>query len=323
MPLALGLLLPTRGVVVNSTTYPIDVSPVIDMAVQAEQAGLDSVWVGDSLVAKPRLEPLATLAAISAKTQRVRLGTSVLLAPLRHPVALAQQAATVDLLSKGRLTLGLGVGGVFNAAQRQEWRTTGVEAGERGARMTEILQVCRGLWTGGVDFHGKHFTVDIPTYQLRPCQPTVPMLLACHLATGSNLQYRRAARYADGVIGITDAPAAYRQVLDQVGAYWGEYARQEPLRTAFYMTVNIDSAIAKAAQDADTFIRAYYGQNFWADKWGPFGPADQIAQRILDYHAAGAQELIIRFAAANQRQQLDRFLTAVLPQVRAAAHLAR
>lgn len=323
MPLALGLLLPTRGVVINRAAYPIDVSPVIDMAVQAEQAGLDSVWVGDSLIAKPRLEPLATLAAISAKTARLRLGTSVLLAPLRHPVALAQQAATVDLLSKGRLTLGLGVGGIFNEAQRQEWRTAGVDPSERGSRMTELLQVCRGLWTGGLAFHGKHFNIDIPTYQLRCYQPSIPMLLACHLATGSDPQYRRAARYADGVIGITDAPAAYRQVLDKVGAYYGEYARIEPLRTAFYMTVHIDPDITKAAQDADTFIRAYYGQNFWADKWGPFGPADRIAQRILDYHQAGAQEIIIRFAAANQPQQLDRFLTAVVPQVRAAAHLVR
>ena len=84
------------------------------MAEAVEQAGLDSVWVGDSLTAKPRLEPLTTLAAIAMRTNKVRLGTAVMLAALRNPVQLAQMSATVDTISGGRLILGAGVGGAFN-----------------------------------------------------------------------------------------------------------------------------------------------------------------------------------------------------------------
>ncbi len=90
----LGVLLPTRGILLGDT-HPTNANLVLDLAQQVESAGLDSVWVGDSLTAKPRLEPLSTLAAIAAKTERVRLGTAVLLMALRNPVQLAQTLATV------------------------------------------------------------------------------------------------------------------------------------------------------------------------------------------------------------------------------------
>ena len=99
-PLKLGVLLPTRALVMRDEP-PKDANPVLEMALRAEAAGLDSVWVGDSLSAKPRMEPLTTLAALATHTQRVRLGTAVLLGALRHPVLLAQMVGTLDLLSQG------------------------------------------------------------------------------------------------------------------------------------------------------------------------------------------------------------------------------
>jgi alkanesulfonate monooxygenase SsuD/methylene tetrahydromethanopterin reductase-like flavin-dependent oxidoreductase (luciferase family) len=87
------VLLPTRGLLLKEAN-PTDGGLVIRLAQRAEEAGLDSVWVGDSLIAKPRLEPLTTLAAVAAVTERVRLGTAVLLMALRHPVLLAQSMAT-------------------------------------------------------------------------------------------------------------------------------------------------------------------------------------------------------------------------------------
>lgn len=319
-PPQIGLLLPTRGVVLKDAARP-DVGPILTMARQAEAAGLDSVWVGDSLMAKPRLEPLATLAAVAMVTSRVRLGTSVLLAPLRHPLQLAQQAATVDLLSRGRLVLGLGVGGVFNAAQRAEWQAVGVEPKQRGARMDECVAVLRHLWAGEpVTFTGRHFPLEKVTQELHAYQPGgVPMLLACHHATGSEVQYRRAAKWGNGVMGITDPPEKYAEVLRRVRELGAEEGRDlTRMASAFYMTVNINPSGATAFGEADRFIRAYYGQNFWADKWGPFGPAPAVAQRILAYAAAGAKEVVVRFASIEgQAEQLQRFLAEVLPLVQA------
>ena len=119
-----GVLLPSRRLVMEGGD-PRRFREIVELAQSAEEAGLDSVWVGDSLTAKPRLEPLSTLTAVAQHTDRVRLGTAVLLAALRHPVHLAHQAATVDFISGGRLVLGAGVGGAFNDAQRSEWKSSG------------------------------------------------------------------------------------------------------------------------------------------------------------------------------------------------------
>ena len=314
----LGILLPTRGILLKGETPP-DLSPLFALAQQAEDAGLDSVWVGDSLVSKPRLEPLSTLAAVAMKTSRLKLGTAVLLAPLRQPVQLAQMAATVDVLSGGRLTLGMGVGGVFTESQRQEWLAVSVPPQERGGRMTELVQVCRRLWTEEeVTFAGRYFQLEKVTMEPRPAQPRgVPMLLACHSATGSEAQYRRAARYADGVMGISDTPEQYAQVLERVRGYAAEEGRDpSELRTAFYMTVNLNLDRAAAEHEADDFIKRYYGLNFWAERWGPFGPPQEVTHRILEYYRAGAQEVILRFASPDPLAQIGTFLEEVVPGVR-------
>ena len=115
----LGILLPTRGLLLRGDQPP-NIDRIFALAKTVETAGLDSVWVGDSLMAKPRMEPLSILNALAARTSRVRLGTAVLLPALRHPVLLAQSLATADLVSGGRLVIGAGVGGIFNADQKRE-----------------------------------------------------------------------------------------------------------------------------------------------------------------------------------------------------------
>src|SRR5262249_29739079 len=98
----IGVLIPTRGAVMQSARRPPGGGGGT-VARLADRSGYDAVWVGDSVVAKPRLEPLTTLAYIAGITTRVRLGTAVLLPALRHPVVLAQQIANVDQISRGRL----------------------------------------------------------------------------------------------------------------------------------------------------------------------------------------------------------------------------
>src|SRR2546427_746263 len=120
----LGIVVPTRGAVMQSARRP-PVEECWAMARHADRAGYDAVWVGDSIVAKPRLEPLTTLAYLAGITERVRLGTAVLLPALRHPVVLAHQISNVDQISRGRLVLGLGVGWslAWAPAPRVAWAT--------------------------------------------------------------------------------------------------------------------------------------------------------------------------------------------------------
>jgi len=314
----LGIVLPTRAILLQDHSNK-DLSSIFRLAQKAEMSGLNSVWVGDSLIAKPRLEPLSTLAALAMETDRVKLGTAVLLAPLRHPIQLAQTAATVDFLSNGRLILGMGVGGAFNEPQKKEWSSIGVSPKERGRRMTEIVQICRQLWTKeNTSFKGHHFYLENVSIEPKPINPLgIPMLLACHYATGSKIQYQRAAYFGDGVIGISDTPEQYKQALTKVEQYRAEqgYSRSR-LKTAFYMTININRDKIMAWQEADTFIRRYYGQNFWAGKWGPFGPPEEITRRILEYFESGAQEIIVRFASMNPLDQIHSFIEQVVPAVK-------
>src|SRR5258705_12118995 len=143
----LGVLIPTRGAVMQSARRP-PVEECWAMARHADRAGYDAVWVGDSIVARPRLEPLTTLAFLAGITERVRLGTAVLLPALRHPVVLAHQICNVDQISRGRLVLGLGVGWSLPSAER-EWAACGADHKRRVRRLEEHGRIWRMLWRGG------------------------------------------------------------------------------------------------------------------------------------------------------------------------------
>jgi alkanesulfonate monooxygenase SsuD/methylene tetrahydromethanopterin reductase-like flavin-dependent oxidoreductase (luciferase family) len=318
----LGLLLGTRGLLLRSQREgtPLDPAPVLELAERAEAAGLDSVWVGDSLVSKPRLEPVAMLAAIAARTKRVKLGTAVLLPALRPVVPLAHSLATVDVLSGGRALIAAGVGGAFNADQQQDWAAAGVDKATRAGRLTEMVQVMKRLWTGEpVTFHGRHFTLDDITLLPRPIQPGgVPLLLATHYKTGSEAQARRAARYADGVMGITDSPEQYAQMWEAVAGFAREEGRDpESMERAYYMTVHIGDDRAAAKAEGEEFLMGYYKVNHWGGNWGPWGPPDEVAERMLAFVRAGVGHLVVRFAAWDQPAQWARFEAEVLPRFRA------
>ncbi|HAL46511.1 MAG TPA: LLM class F420-dependent oxidoreductase, partial [Dehalococcoidia bacterium] len=179
---------------------PKNIESILSMAETAEAAGLDSVWVGDSLTAKPRLEPLTVLAALATRTRRVRIGTAVMLGALRHPVLLAHAAATVDLISEGRVVLGLGIGGAFNDAQRQEWLNAGVDPSGRASRFEETVDLLKRLTRGDeVTFQGRHF--DLREVSIAPVSPNaggVRTLIACHWRAGRERQFRRAAELGNG-----------------------------------------------------------------------------------------------------------------------------
>jgi alkanesulfonate monooxygenase SsuD/methylene tetrahydromethanopterin reductase-like flavin-dependent oxidoreductase (luciferase family) len=310
----LGILLPTRGLLLGEA-HPKSAEAVLNLAQRVEEVGLDSVWVGDSLTAKPRLEPLSTLAAVAARTQRVRLGTAVLLMALRHPVPLAQTMATVDLISQGRLVIATGVGGAFNEEQRQEWQNAGVRASQRARRLEEMVQIVKGLGSGQpVTFQGRHFDLDSVVMQPQAVRSEgVPILLACHWRSRArDAQFQRAARWADGIISISDTPEEYRQVVQQVRSAADDLGREpSALETAMYLTVNLGQNVSRAEAESEKFLTGYYGANIWGTRWGPFGDPERVKERLAEYAEAGAQTLVVRFASFEPERQLDMFLERV------------
>ena len=152
MPPKIGYLLPTRERVMEGRPQT---GPLLDLAARAEGLGFDSVWVGDSLLARPRHDPLTLLAAVAARTRKVQLGTAVFLPALRNPVVLAHQLATLDQISEGRLVLGAGIASDV-ANIRAEFTAAGVPFEGRVGRMMEGLRLARALWSGKpIDWDGR------------------------------------------------------------------------------------------------------------------------------------------------------------------------
>jgi probable F420-dependent oxidoreductase len=178
-----------------------DAHALVDLASRAEALGFDSVWVHDHVfnVAhvlerigdRPYYEPLTLLAYVAARTSRVRLGTSVLVLPYHHPVRLAKTAATLDVLSGGRLVLGVGVGAI-----EQEMQAMGTPFKERGAFTDESIAVMRTLWTQErPTFAGRYTQFAGMPFSPKPLQkPSIPVVIG----GVSRAAIRRAARVGDG-----------------------------------------------------------------------------------------------------------------------------
>jgi probable F420-dependent oxidoreductase len=188
-----------------------DVQALVDLAVRAEELGFHSVWahdhvfnvghVLDRIGGKPYYDPLTFLSFVAARTRRVRLGTSVLVLPYHNPIRLAKAAATLDVLSGGRLTLGVGVGSI-----EQETRAMGNVFKERGAFSDEAITVMRTLWTQeDPKFDGKYSHFSGMKFSPKPLQkPSIPLVIG----GVSRAAVRRAARLGDGWQPLGLAPDA-------------------------------------------------------------------------------------------------------------------
>lgn len=175
----------------------------------AEEAGLDSVWVPDHVlrVFGPVLDPLTALAFLAGSTSRIKLGTSVLVLPYRHPVALANVTSTLDVLSGGRFVLGAGAG--WNAA---EFEALGMSVGERGRRTDEILDCLQVLWSGEESsFSGRFYSFSDAQIGTSPTTPGGPPVL---VGGKSEAALRRTLRFSNGWMGFRDDPDSIRRVRD-------------------------------------------------------------------------------------------------------------
>ena len=313
-----GYVLPTRGLVLDSDGSQDQVARAESCAAlarTAESIGFTSVWAGDSVLAKPRLDPLTTLAAVAAETDAVDLGTAVHLPHLRRPVAVAQQAATVDLLSGGRLSLGVGVGSGDSVAVEHE--QLGVPYERRGRVLDETLDVVRGLWNGPLDeYDGDFVTLEDADIGLRP-----PGELPVYVASATfdprdgfpEPIRRRIADHGDGWLPIAKSPAMYADGIDRARDIVRDAGREESaFEAAYYQDVVIAETREAALDRARDFLAAYYPE--WGElsdeqieRRGAFGPPSVVVEHLETYAEAGVETFVTRFASSDQRAQLRRF----------------
>ena len=298
MTVKLGYLLPTRENIMKGRPA---VKPMLEAAQGAGDLGVDSIWVGDSLLARPRHDPLTLLAAVAAAVPEVELGTAVLLPALRNPVVLAQQLATIDQISEGRLIVGAGIAAdVPNI--RAEFTAAGVPFDARVGRMMEGFRLCRALWTGEpVSWDGRWNLVESVLAPV-PHRPGGPPIW---LAAGVQAGIERAGAHYDGWFPIGPDASTFgerrKSFVDAALAAGRDPATQT---TAIYLTVAILDDGVEAEAAIDSYLEGYYGvpahalRKFQACRGGNLS---QVLEFIRSYVDAGAEHLVIRIVGDHQR----------------------
>ncbi|WP_405166009.1 LLM class flavin-dependent oxidoreductase [Nocardia sp. NBC_01499] len=302
-----GILLPSRE---TAMTGRHDVAGLVAFAKVAEEAGFDSVWTGDSPLARTRVDPLTLLAAVAAATSRIRLGTAALTATLRHPLLGAHQAATVDQLAPGRLVLGLGAGFPLPES-RAEFDAIGVPFGERVGRLDETVRIWRAAWSGAPDFDGKFWRIDDLARALPTPAGGPPLWLA---GSDTPKVLARVARHYDGWLPYLPDPSAYARA-------WATIQQQttRAVTPAMYATIVLDDDPEHARAELEGYVRQYYRQPLAVMSaiqayFG--GTAEECADWLARYLDAGATTLILRLGSLNVHRQLDLVAEKLLPALR-------
>ena len=314
-----GVLLPTRGIVMESVRRP-PVEACWSMARAADAAGYDAVWVGDSIVAKPRLEALTTLAYLAGITRRVRLGTAVLLPALRHPVVLANEIANVDQISRGRVVLGLGVGWSLPSAER-EWAACGADHRRRVRRLEEhVADLAAALARGAGDAiaAGTSSSSTTPSAPCRGRSAGPPVLItAGNRGELLPAQFDRFARLGDGIITTYVHAEECRSVRERAEEALAARSAAPCPTSPSACTPRCGSTTSRRTAERVTaeFLAAYYGGGVHQRGTMGLGPADVVIGALRRYAAAGVTDLCIRFVGADQQAQLERFTAEVLPSL--------
>lgn len=293
----IGYLLPTRERIMEGAP---ETGVLFDLAARAEALGYDSVWVGDSLLARPRHEPLTLLAGVAGRVPRVALGTAVLLPALRNPVLLAHQVATLDQVSEGRVILGVGIArDVPNI--RAEFAAAGVPFEKRVGRMMEGLRLCHALWTGQpVDWDGR-WPVRGGMLAPTPYHPGGPPIWD---GSNSPASLQRVGKTFDGWFPNAPEPAQFAGQWAEVRSIASAAGRDpSKLSAAMYLTLTVDDNAERAAARMDAFLEGYYGQPaaVLRQRQAVYsGPASGVASWLNGYARAGATDLVLRFAGDHE-----------------------
>jgi alkanesulfonate monooxygenase SsuD/methylene tetrahydromethanopterin reductase-like flavin-dependent oxidoreductase (luciferase family) len=322
MPVRWGISLPNRGALFGLT----DIDELIATAVAAEQSGVfESVWFGDSLIHKPRLEAITMLAAVATHTKTVRLGTICMASfPVRHPVLLAIQWASLDQISKGRALMGVCIGG----AHEGELRAFGVKREERVGRMKEGMELLRKIWGDQEVMHrGKYYTLEGYNIVPKPVQKPPPIWIAVspeRAEVGDKVvdqAMRRVGVLADGYItmGVTGNELGKRlRVIEQTASEVGKDLSN--FEVAIHGMVNINDDRQTAYAQSKDYFNHYYGPTYPSESliqlWLAHGPPKDCARLIQDWIDMGITTPVLRFTAKDQIGQVRRFIDDVLPLLR-------
>ena len=256
---------------------------------KAEDLGFDSVWAGEHVVWRhPIQDSLMQMAAAAAVTERIELGTAIVLIPLKHPILMCKAVTTLDHLSGGRVKFGIGIGGEYT----KEFEAMGVPVNERGPRANEIIRLMKRLWTEeSVTFSGRFYQLEDVGLKPQPVQKPHPPIYV----GGRRKSVRRTALYGDGWIPYMYSPELFREGWGQIVEI-AEGAGRDPkeIEPTVWVPICIDDDYDAAARMSSQALGGDYGQSFdeIVRRYALLGTPEQIVARMGEYRDAGVEHFI-------------------------------
>ena len=289
------------------------IDDLVSFVEDVDAKGFDEIWLGDHVsFAIPFLDPLLTIAQAAVASRRLVFGTGVYLLPLRHPGPVAKMTATLDHLTEGRFIFGVGVGGEFP----KEYEVCGVPREERGRRLTEGIEAVRALWSGQpASYRGRHVSFEDVPMLPPPRQPGGPPIW-CGGRRPPAL--RRAGRLANGYVSYVVTPEMFARALGEIGQAAEAAGRVEtPFGTGHLLFARIDDNYERALDIASESLSRRYAVDFRkaAARYAALGTGEQVAERIRDFHKAGARHVVVDLVGPYDRraEQVERFASDVMP----------
>lgn len=277
-----------------------------------EDSPVDSLWLSERLVStQPQLEPMTVFGALAGRTRRLKFGMNATVLPLRDPLILAKECATIDYLSNGRLLPAFGVGG----EQAPEFRATGRAPSGRGAIADEMLEILRRLWSEDlVTFEGRHFQYRDVTISPKPVQQPLPMWIG----GSSPAAIRRTASLGTGWLAGLQTPAQVAPVIAAIKA-----ATAAAGRTIDDDHYGAGFAFRFGSADDEAVLRTAAGlkralPDVRIDDYLAVGGAADIIARAREYEEAGASKFVLRPIASTDTEMLAqtrRLIEEVIPEV--------
>jgi probable F420-dependent oxidoreductase len=291
---------------------PTDMDHIRKFAVRAEALGFESLWLQERIVGDfVMLEPVTLLSYVAALTTKIKLGTSVILLPLRNPMQLAKAYSTLDVMSGGRAIMGVGLGGGHLGSHEDVF---GYTREGRVTRFSEAVQIMKLLWTEPrASFHGRYWNFDDIAMEPKPAQkPHLPLWFGGHHENA----LRRAVKYGDGWMGAGSSSSnAFVRESAQIRQFIEE-TKRDPRTFAYgkrvYMAVDNDKARGEKR------IRDWFAQRYKNADLGPrvsiWGSASEVTEKIQQIVKAGAQFIVFN-PMFDETEHLEICAKEIMPQL--------
>lgn len=301
-----------------------------DVSQRAEDLGYDGISITDSPLNNAGFDPMIALAQAAAVTKNMFLSTGVLLLPLTNVFRLAREVATLDVLSGGRVILGLGMGG----EKPEQYQAFGIPLSERGKRTNEYIEILKGLWTQpSFSYHGRYYSFDNLEMDPKPIQKPHPPIWVGGRMGGVEIgpdgirkfksktaALKRAAFYGDGWLPNYMTPEMYSSSIDQIRGYAKEYGRDSSSMTMahlfmFLLRDNHESALKEVGGKA--FYGEVRGPEF-SNKYDLVGAPQDFINRIQEFVDLGVTHFILHpiCGPSELAYQMDTVAKEVLPAFR-------